>query len=167
MRIKLQKNPQSSVFLIEIPATVNVKQLSVGEKFNVFIIDKNNKKNLVEACFIADKKSLLLQENVVRLAQFNRPHCFQAHIIRPVEPKESVKNKALGDLKSPMTGKVISIAVKNEDVVKTGDVLLVIEAMKMENRILAEGEGVVKNLKVKSGQSVTSGDVLLTLSALK
>lgn len=164
MKIKLQETKFSPSFVIEIPSSVNVKQLGVGESFTLFIIE-NSKKIPVEVCFIADRRSLLIQNNVVRIYKLKTLNLYQAQIIRPVEPKKTAENKAIGPLKSPMTGKVISVPVKNEDVVKAGDVLVIIEAMKMENRILAEGEGIVKNIKVTNGSNVTSGDVLLTLTA--
>ncbi len=108
----------------------------------------------------------MLGDNIIRLGKLKSKN-IDGHIIRPVEPKLSKVNKGFGALKSPMTGKIISVAVKNGDYVKVGDVLVIIEAMKMENRILAEGEGVVNNIKVTNGVNITAGDNLLTLVAKK
>ncbi|MES2615981.1 MAG: biotin/lipoyl-containing protein [Bdellovibrionota bacterium] len=155
MKIKIQNS-----CTIEIPSYINIKQLSLGEKFTVFILQEGTK-TPIEASFIADKRSLLLNETVVRMNNLKK--CVQFNLIRPVEPKKSAVKKGFGELKSPMTGKIISVAVKNDDFVKVGDVLVVIEAMKMENRILAEAEGVIKNVRIASGVNVTAGENLLTL----
>jgi len=53
--------------------------------------------------------------------------------------------------------------VKDGDVVKLGDKLLMYEAMKMENTITAEKDGVIKNLKVQPGDSVLQGEMLMEI----
>lgn len=64
---------------------------------------------------------------------------------------------------SPLTGKVIKVLVAQAAQVQKGEALLIIEAMKMENVVQAEGRGVVASLNVKVGDAVHSGDVLLSL----
>ena len=53
--------------------------------------------------------------------------------------------------------------MKEGDVVKSGDKLLIMEAMKMENNINADKEGTITSLKVKEGDSVLEGDVLVEI----
>ena len=65
---------------------------------------------------------------------------------------------------SPMPGTVMSIAVKPGDSVKAGDVLCILEAMKMENEIVAPKDATVASVNVNQGQSVNSGDLLVSLS---
>lgn len=161
MKIKIQN--KNSEVVVEIPSHVNLRNLSLGEKFNVYLFKEKNEKIPVEACLIADGRSLLVQNSVVRLRDFKNLRSMQWSFVRTVEPKIKSVSKGLGDLKSPMTGKIISVNVKNDDVVRVGDVLLIIEAMKMENRILAEGDGIVKNIKMTIGANVVAGDNLLTL----
>jgi biotin carboxyl carrier protein len=60
-----------------------------------------------------------------------------------------------------MPGLIIELKVKNGDVVKPGDTLLILEAMKMENIIKSPGEGVVKTVKIKKGESVEKNQVLI------
>jgi acetyl-CoA/propionyl-CoA carboxylase biotin carboxyl carrier protein len=62
-----------------------------------------------------------------------------------------------------MAGKIISVRVKKGDAVKTGAVLCVLEAMKMENEITAAKSGVVKEVMVQEGRAVNEGDVLVIL----
>ena len=64
-------------------------------------------------------------------------------------------------LLSPIQGTVLKINVSEGSSVKKGDVLLVIEAMKLENDIVAPKDGVVKGIKVSKGQNVNSKDLLL------
>ena len=55
---------------------------------------------------------------------------------------------------------IIRYEVKEGDTVKEGDVVMILEAMKMENSILAPASGAVKQICCKEGQSVQKGDVL-------
>ncbi len=66
-------------------------------------------------------------------------------------------------VKAPLPGSIIRVAVKIGDTIQPGDLLLVMESMKMENNILAEKPGVVKTIDVETGQSVMQDDILLTL----
>lgn len=67
------------------------------------------------------------------------------------------------EILSPMAGKILQIIVKVGDVVSEDDVLLTLDAMKMENPILATVDGVVKEIKVKVSDEVESDDVLIVL----
>jgi biotin carboxyl carrier protein len=67
----------------------------------------------------------------------------------------------VNNIKAPMPGLIIDLKVKEGDAVKTGDTLIILEAMKMENSIKSPGDGVVKLVKVKKGTSVEKGQVLI------
>lgn len=67
-------------------------------------------------------------------------------------------------IKSPLPGVILDIYVKEGDTVKVGQHLLMLEAMKMENNIDSDKEGVVKSISVSKGGSVLEGDVLLTIA---
>ena len=64
---------------------------------------------------------------------------------------------------SPLPGNIFAIKVKEGDAVKAGDVLIVIEAMKMENEVCAPSDGVVKQIAVAKGQLVATGDTLVVI----
>ena len=65
---------------------------------------------------------------------------------------------------APMPGTILSVNVKPGQAVKKGDILVMLEAMKMENEIMAPVDGTVGAVNVTKGQSVQSGDVLLTIA---
>jgi acetyl-CoA/propionyl-CoA carboxylase, biotin carboxylase, biotin carboxyl carrier protein len=67
------------------------------------------------------------------------------------------------DLVSPLQGNVFKVPVEEGQEVSTGDVVLVIEAMKMENEITAHKDGKIAKLAVKEGAAVNSGDLLATI----
>ena len=66
-------------------------------------------------------------------------------------------------IKAPLPGKILSIAVKEGDTVSKEQLLLVMEAMKMENSINSNVNGVVKSIKVAVGGSVLQDDVLIEI----
>ena len=68
---------------------------------------------------------------------------------------------ALKEIKAPMPGLILDLKVKAGDEVKKGDVVLILEAMKMENIIKAPGDGVVKLVKVNLKDSVEKNQVLI------
>lgn len=68
-----------------------------------------------------------------------------------------------GDVIAPMPGLILELKVGVGDAVKTGDVVLRMEAMKMENDILATRDGVVSGVHVEKGAEVQSGQALITI----
>ncbi|MEZ4813197.1 MAG: acetyl-CoA carboxylase biotin carboxyl carrier protein subunit [Caldisericia bacterium] len=69
-----------------------------------------------------------------------------------------------GRTKCPNSRKVFKIVAKPGDAVKPGDLLLIIEAMKMENEITAEFDGTIAAIPVNEGDNVAAGDVLVRFS---
>ena len=66
-------------------------------------------------------------------------------------------------VKSPLPGSVIKVLVSEGQAVKRGDTLLTLESMKMENAIMAEQDGTVKQVAVTPGQNVMQDDLLIVL----
>lgn len=75
----------------------------------------------------------------------------------PATPKGS------GHVKSPLPGVILELHVKVGDTVKAGQKLLILEAMKMENSIDSDKDGVVTAISVNKGDAVMEGDLLLTI----
>lgn len=68
-----------------------------------------------------------------------------------------------GDVLAPMPGSILEVDVKKGDSVNKGDLLIVLEAMKMENEITAVKAGTVKEINVRVGDSVDAEDKLLVI----
>ncbi|MGG9962294.1 biotin/lipoyl-containing protein [Ferruginibacter sp. SUN106] len=71
--------------------------------------------------------------------------------------------KQIKDIKAPMPGMVLEIAVTEGQQVNEGDKVLILGAMKMENSILIPVNATIKNIKVTAGQAVEKGQVLVEL----
>ena len=77
---------------------------------------------------------------------------------------QPAKNQGEGKaVTSPLPGVIIEVSVKEGQVVKAGEKVAVIEAMKMENEIKAPNDAVVASVAVTKGQSVNTGDLLVSL----
>ena len=64
---------------------------------------------------------------------------------------------------APMPGNILDVRVKAGDTVKSGQILLILEAMKMENEILAPKDGKIVAVNVSKGATVNSGDALVII----
>jgi biotin carboxyl carrier protein len=88
---------------------------------------------------------------------------FEPTAATPIKRAAANRQAVEGGITAPMTGKIVRVKVKKGDEVKAGQVLCVIEAMKMENEIIAPKAGAVKEVYVSDGSSVSEGDPLLMI----
>jgi propionyl-CoA carboxylase alpha chain len=88
-----------------------------------------------------------------------------AELMKYMPEKKDEKNKLT--LIAPISGKVIDIKISELDVVKPGAELITIEAMKMENALIAEAELKVKSINVKIGDNVQTDQILIEFSPLE
>ena len=65
---------------------------------------------------------------------------------------------------APMPGKILDVKVSVGQAVKRGDVIMILEAMKMENEIVASQDGTVASVQVAAGSAVEAGDTLASLN---
>lgn len=81
-------------------------------------------------------------------------------------PAPAAKSAGAGSIKvaSPMPGKILDVKANVGDAVKKGQVILILEAMKMENEVVAPEDGTIASIDVTVGASVESGDTLATLN---
>lgn len=84
---------------------------------------------------------------------------------RYIPREEGGKGPVNGKISAPLNGRVVEIHVKKGDRVAEGEAMLVIESMKMENKILAEQEATVEQIEVSVGQQVRTNQILLTLAS--
>jgi biotin carboxyl carrier protein len=73
------------------------------------------------------------------------------------------QEKRISDIKAPMPGLVLKVFVTEGQQIKNGEPILVLEAMKMENSIVSQGDVTIKKTHIKSGQTVEKGQVLVEL----
>ncbi len=86
----------------------------------------------------------------------------------PASTAQSAVAKSAGGqgatkVNAPMPGKILSVKASAGQAVKKGDVLMILEAMKMENEVVAPSDGTVASIDVTEGSSVEAGAVLATL----
>lgn len=82
----------------------------------------------------------------------------------PAAPKAASAAGGAVKVTSPMPGTILNIKVSAGQSVKKGDVICVLEAMKMENDIPAPQDGVIASVNIQKGASVNAGDILATLN---
>lgn len=83
---------------------------------------------------------------------------------KPAAPAGSSSGAGSVKVNAPMPGKILSVKASVGQQVKKGDVLLILEAMKMENEVVAPADGTVASIDTAAGDSVESGAVLATLN---
>ncbi len=117
------------------------------------------------------------EENVIELEVNGTPYSVELEqkvkttktpkLVRPekvkTEEKKIQDTSGTSKILAPLPGIIIKLAKKEGDTVKKGDVVMIMEAMKMENNILAEIDGIIKSVKISEGDSVLQGDVLLEI----
>jgi propionyl-CoA carboxylase alpha chain len=87
--------------------------------------------------------------------------------VRPRFPEAAREAVVPGGLTAPMPGKVISVNVRSGDRVDEGDVLMIVEAMKMEHRVLAPHRGTVGEVRAHLGDQVNGGDLLVVIEEVE
>jgi biotin carboxyl carrier protein len=99
----------------------------------------------------------------VTAAQAAAPAASPAPAEKPAVPAPSGVEGAI-KLTAPMPGTILDIKVNPGDKVSKGTLVIILEAMKMENEILAPEDATVTSVNVTRGQQVNTGDVMLTLN---
>ncbi len=97
--------------------------------------------------------------------QTKTPKLVRPVVTGPAKPDiDKIEKGSATPITAPLPGNVLEILVNPGDIIKKGQKLLIMEAMKMENQVLAEKDGVVEAVRVKPGQSVLQGDVLIEIN---
>ncbi len=131
----------------------NLYKVTVGDiEDNNVRVEVNGTPYTVEL----EKQSKPKIKPVVRTASTS-PAAPPTAVTRPA----SVGSKA--GIKSPLPGVILEIKVKEGDMVKRGQTLLILEAMKMENDIKADRDGKVTSIKVSKGESILEGTDLIII----
>ncbi|MGD8781250.1 MAG: biotin/lipoyl-binding protein [Ignavibacteria bacterium] len=92
-----------------------------------------------------------------------RPAVVPSSVSDKAKTAKPTDRKGTGVIKAPLPGTILEIKTKVGDIVKVGDTILIMEAMKMENNIKADKEGKITSISVNNGDSVLEGDTLVEI----
>ncbi|MCU0448782.1 MAG: acetyl-CoA carboxylase biotin carboxyl carrier protein subunit [Bernardetiaceae bacterium] len=163
-KISVEKGPE---FNIEVgkpteplqingePLAWNLVKLADGH-FHILHQDRSYRAELVKADY--ENKHFVLKVNG-QLYTLNAKDRFDL-LLEQMGMGKAAKAK-LNDLKAPMPGAILSVAVSEGAQVKKGEVVLILEAMKMENVLKAPGDATIKAVKVAKGDNVEKNQVLV------
>lgn len=120
-----------------------------------------------------------IEDNLARLEVNGTPYDVELHreikaSKTPTLVRSAVKQQVRPDITkreggsahpvlAPLPGSIMKLEVEKGDIVKKGQLLLIMEAMKMENQVLADRAGVVESLRVRQGDAVLQGDVIMEI----
>lgn len=127
--------------------SVEIEELSSG-------VD-NDIENISDKSFVRHEK---LEPATKKVERVERP-AVASEEKKPVSQSEGNTVSVV----SPMSGTILEIFVSVGETVEPGQKLVLLEAMKMENNILAEKSGVVRELKVKKGDNIDAGETMIVL----
>ena len=128
-----------------------------GNKYNVEI--EKVKNNIIEIDVNGSKYKVELEQDV----NTTKTPVLKRTIVPTHKKIEKKPQSTSLKVKSPLPGNILQVFVKNGDEVKKGDKILMYEAMKMENIILAEKEGIIQKLSIQVGDSVLQEELLLEI----
>ncbi|MFQ5711909.1 MAG: biotin/lipoyl-containing protein [Candidatus Geothermarchaeales archaeon] len=135
------------------PHEVEIEEGGLGEPLSVTVDGESYRVEVEEA----EVGPTRVEEAVVK--PLTRP----APAVEPALEKPPEMTVEEGVVRAPIPGKILSVKVEVGGSVEVGDVLLVLEAMKMENEIKAPKAGVVREIAVSEGVNVNYGDTLLII----
>lgn len=132
-----------------------------GNKYDVEILNLEDDIAEVEVNGSVYQVEIEKQIKVTKTPKLMRPQIIHSGGSDTIKTSKPSEKKGVGNVKAPLPGTILEIKVSVGDAVKVGDVLLIMEAMKMENNIKSDKSGTIKDLKINVGDSVLEGDVLV------
>jgi glutaconyl-CoA/methylmalonyl-CoA decarboxylase subunit gamma len=122
---------------------------------------------------------IAMEDNIAQLEVNGTPYEVEIHkkirtsktprVIPPPEKtpsKPTIEKRERGEahpITAPLPGNIIEIRVSPGDIIEKGQLLMLMDAMKMENKVLADRKGVIEHIPVKVGDAVLQGDVLVKI----
>lgn len=138
----------------------NLDLIKDDKGFHILKNHKSYRVNLVNADYDSKTFTIRVNDNYYDLTAKDR---FDL-LLEELGMEDLASSKA-NDLKAPMPGMVLDIVVAPGDTVVKGDKLIVLEAMKMENVLKAEGEATVKAIHAEKGKAVDKNQILVEFEA--
>lgn len=153
-----RSDDEQKKFSVTIDGKAHLVEL---EKLNThrlsFSILLDGKPHIVDAIPVVSKEMVSSTGN-------NFLNAFNSHDSNSLTVSNNVAGGvAEGAVKAPLVGTVVSIKINSGDSVSQGEVLLIIDAMKMENEIRAPKTGIIKEIKAVIGKRVKMGDILVVI----
>jgi glutaconyl-CoA/methylmalonyl-CoA decarboxylase subunit gamma len=150
------RNPFSE----ELRINGHKKEIKIFENEEGFtFIEFNNKKYLAEITDKSQNKYTVLLNGVSYSFTIESPISYR----RRKYLEKYKQHDKIEVVTAPMPGKIIELLVEESSHVKEGEAILILEAMKMQNEIIAQVSGKIKKISVKAGDSVTKDDVLMEI----
>ncbi len=144
-----------------IEKTKNNKKLKRGELIMKYVVTINGKQYDVEVEKVSGGyKPMSMGAKAAPAAPAPAP---AAPAPAPAAPKAAPVSAGDNTVTSPMPGTILGVKVKEGDAVKAGQLVIILEAMKMENEIVAPADGVVASVAVKEGDTVETDATLVVL----
>ncbi len=136
-----------------------------GNNYEVEILSLED--NIAEVDVNGSNYTVEIQQEikVTKTPKLVRTHAVPSTDTNVAKTSKPSERKGAGTVKAPLPGTILEIKVKVGDKVKLGDRLLVMEAMKMENNINSDKEGIISVIKFNVGDSVLEGDILVEIEA--
>ena len=138
----------------------NYKFTINDDKYNAKILEYKNDMVLVEVNGTEYKVNIELEKK--EKLKLVRSQVSNQEII-PVSTPKIIPQATAGSLVAPIPGLVLKILVEQGDIVKAGQTVTILEAMKMESEISVVNSGKVKNILVKEGENIQEGQVILEI----
>ena len=138
------------------------KYIEKGDFYMKYVVTINNKKYEVEV-----ERG---QASIVSTADVEKPvivpHIVPAAVTAQPSPSSPEIGTGSGDaIKAPMPGTLLDIKISEGAKVKKGQVIFILEAMKMENEIMAPKDGAVVQIRTAKGSAVSTGDILAVIQS--
>ncbi len=135
---------------------------------------KSEYSGIVKSVFASAGQNVMQDDKLIEIETVAAPKAAPAPKVAPAAPKAApapapaAKPAAAAPaggnkVTSPLPGSVIKVVVAQGQAVKKGDLLVVLESMKMENNIVSEYDGTVTSIAVSAGQNIMQEDLLLTI----
>ena len=134
---------------------LDVQETSSG-LYHLLVNDKSVSSELIASDFLNRTYTIKINSNLYKVEISNELDV----LIKDMGLSLSA-NQVINEVKAPMPGVILEVAVEEGDEVKEGDNLLVLEAMKMENSILAPRDATIKTVHVNKGGTVSKNEVLI------
>lgn len=169
-KVKLPETPRKKTFKAEVNDKPTKIKLPEDIRFDdPFFINVDGKPYKIQLERNNVSASITVKvDGISHLVQIENKNRATSQVLKPTLPtmqRKPTKTSALdkNTIAATMPGKVVLLRVELGDSVSAGDVLLVLESMKMENEIVSPISGTVKELKVSEGEAVNIGQIMVVI----